>query len=301
MIRFCIFSLLCLLKLNAIGIPQDLQSARSISITEKNDGFGSQLQRRMSAIAFAIVHNKEYVHRPFTSLQHNYDKNPTFHKEMEEFANIGLEFPLIEHCDDPNLYLREDYRYYTDLDIDGYYNSHVLSLLRRNYYSTPKPEITYFEEDRIDVAVHIRRGDVRDTGPMGRWVCDEHYLKAMDKIRKKYHKVKFHIYSEGNIDQFTKFQSHDVEFHLNEEIRSTFHGLVSADILILSKGGFSYSAGLLSEGTVYYTKHWNPKLAHWIQNDDVPHPVRIRPPRPRKKRPKPKIRPRPYPRVKPRR
>ena len=248
-----------------VKIPKDLQEATYISVVEKNDGFGAQLKRRMSAIAFAMVHNKIYVHLPFVELQHNYDKNPNYHNIMESFANIGFEFPRRDTLKEAAVYEREDYCYYTDKNIDQYYNENVLSLFRKNYYSAPKNTIAYFNKQFVNVAVHIRRGDALDSGQGGMWNCNEHYLAVMDKIRKTNPRARFHIYSEGDPKQFMEFCSHDVEFHLNEDIRETFHALVSADILITSQSTFSYTAALLSKGVIYYTKCWNPKLAHWIE------------------------------------
>ena len=167
LIYFGFLAVLNMSDLGAVEIPEDLQNAKYITVSEKNDGFGSQLKRRMSAIAFASVHKKVYVHTPFVELQHNYDSRPDFHNLMELFANVGFGFPRGDSLGGINVYEREDYCYYTDQDIDKYYNDKVLSLLRRNYYSTPKNKIAYFDRKFVNVAVHMRRGDVIDTGPVG--------------------------------------------------------------------------------------------------------------------------------------
>lgn len=264
-----ILGLLGVCGLHASKIPEDLQKAKFITVSEKNDGFGSQLHRRMSAIAFAEYHNKTYVHLPYKEMQHNYENNIDYPRQLELFSNIGLGSPLREDLEENDIYEREDYRYYTDENIDAYYNKKVFQLFKNNYYSTSKPCIPYFDENYINVAVHIRRGDVTNTGPMGRWMCDEHYLSAMQRIRKEHKKVFFHVFSEGNKDQFVKFWAKDVQFHLNGDIEETFHALVIADILLTSKSAFSYSAALLSEGIIYYTKCWLPKLSHWYEVESI--------------------------------
>jgi len=263
--RFCCLNLLLLFKLNGVTIPKNLEKAKYITITKCNDGFGSQLQRRMSAIAFAIAHNKEYVHRPFVKIDHNYKKKPQFPQQMEYFANIGCEFLQTHAFNKQDLYTRIDYSNYIDQNIDKYYTPEVLSFFRKNYYSTPKPLISYFEKERINVAVHVRRGDIVNQRPIVRWMPDSHYLKVMNTIRKIHPKAKFYVYSEGKAKNFKKFQANDVELHLDEDIKATFHALVTADILITSKGAFSYTAALLSEGIIYHTKYQNAKLAHWIK------------------------------------
>ncbi len=275
-------------------MPKNLQKAKYITISKKNDGFGSQLLRRMSAVAFATFHNKIYLHLPFTKLQHNYDNDVNFPSLMESFSNIGLGCPLREISDEPDVdereididfihrnrdfkdknidpnyndetgvYEREDYLYYTGKDVNAYFNKDLLDLLKKRYYSTPKNKIPYFKNDVVNAAIHIRRGDVTNTGPMGQWKSDEYYLSIMKRIRNEHSRVIFHIFSEGKEEQFTKFRSLDTVLHLNEDIKATFHALVSADILVTSKSAFSYSAALLSDGIIYYTDCWLPKLRYW--------------------------------------
>ena len=58
-----------------------------------------------------------------------------------------------------------------------------------------------------------------------------------------------------------------VVLHLDENIRITFHSLVKADLLILSKSSFSYSAALLNENIVDATiikSWWHKPLKKWI-------------------------------------
>lgn len=291
---FAFLGIFSLSTINSSEVPENLQKAKYITISEKNDGFGSQLLRRISAIAFAAFHNKIYLHLPFTKLQHNYDSDINFPSSMESFSNIGLGCPLREISDktdicerednmefvhrninfidkniDPNyndetgIYEREDYLYYTDKNVDAYFNKDLLSLLKGRYYSTPKNKIPYFENNVVNVAVHIRRGDVTNTGPMGQWKNDEYYLSIMKRIRKEHPRVIFHIFSEGKEEEFTKFRSLGTVLHLNEDIKTTFHALVSADILVTSKSAFSYTAALLSDGIIYYTNCWLPKLYYW--------------------------------------
>ena len=40
--------------------------------------------------------------------------------------------------------------------------------------------------------------------------------------------------------------------------------MVLADVLVAGASSFSYTAGILAEGTVYYTPFWHEPLPHWI-------------------------------------
>ena len=88
----------------------------------------------------------------------------------------------------------------------------------------------------------------------------------MNEIREKYTEkpLQFHIYSQGKKENFKDLENTDVEFHLDEEVTNTFMGLVTADILLLSPSSFSYVAGLLSDGIVYYKKFWHNKKREWL-------------------------------------
>lgn len=268
LIVFVILGIFSICDLPAIEMPKALKNARYITSDKGKDGvdgFGAHLLERMSAIAFAAHYKKTYVHQPFCKLAHNYENNPDFHNEMELFANIGKGFPTMEGLDSKNVFSAKGYSLYVNKKIDSFYNKDVLALFKINYYSTPKNEIPYFDKGRVNVAVHIRRGDVLDMNLQGMLNSDEHYLAAMKKIRKLYPSAKFFIYSEGKEEQFARFKLNDVELHLNEDIKDTFHALVTADILVTSKSTFSYTAALLSDGVIFYTPYGNPKLSHWIE------------------------------------
>lgn len=309
-------------------IPADLQAAKYITLIEKNDGFGCQLIRRMSAIAFAEYHHKTYVHLPINKLQHNYDNDINFADNMESFANMGmgclikedlykdlffyggkywgyfvslstdigrklnqkqdldnirkrnmyypeyyddysfnnptsedLNLLLSENQTHPFIYAREDYLYYTGKNMDAYFNKDVIELLRNRFFSSKKEPIVYFENNNINVAVHIRRGDVSPQANP-----DEYFLSIIGIIRKRFPNSVFHIFSEGTEKQFIKFVSKDIRLHLNEDIQMTFNALVAADVLVTSKSCFSYSAAILSKGIIYNCpKFWYPKLNHWIE------------------------------------
>jgi hypothetical protein len=336
------FSYLCLffvvfsssLIANKNEIPKDLQAAKYVTVIEKNDGFGFQLFRRMSAIAFAKFHGKVYIHLPFTEIAHNYDNDINFPKKMETFANIGMgcllreniykdlmyyggsywgyyislatdigrklkekeerkkldnidmhrrrrpekigyrrferlsreEFDLLlsENLNHPYIYAREDYVYYTNKDVNAYFNKDVLDLLRKRFHSSQKENIPYFEKDRINVAVHIRRGDILICN-RGRAFKDEYFLDIIENIRKMYPMAVFHIFSEGDEEEFIKFRSKDIKLHINEDLAMTFHAMVAADILVASQSTLSYTASILSKGIIYSPKWRYPKLEHWIE------------------------------------
>ena len=123
-----------------------------------------------------------------------------------------------------------------------------------------------FKNNRLNIAVHIRRPNVQDDRINGTDTNDAYYLYIINYIRTKYSNKEliFHIYSQGELSKFECYKNKDTELHINEELTSTFLGLVGAEILITSRSSFSYSAALLSDGEVYYLPFWHRPRQNWI-------------------------------------
>jgi hypothetical protein len=151
-------------------------------------------------------------------------------------------------------------------NIDKYCNSDSMKFIKHCFWEGK--DKNHFKNDKINIAVHIRRENLHDNGLAGDRANtpNAYYLRIMNEIREKYKEplLQFHIYSQGEQEKFKDLENTDVEFHLNEEITKTFIGLVAADILILSPSSFSYVAGLLSDGIVYYKKFWHNPKKKWI-------------------------------------
>ena len=89
-------------------------------------------------------------------------------------------------------------------------------------------------------------------------------MNIINDIRSKYNNLKFHIYSQGILDSFKCFESDDTVLHINEDLFSTYTGLVAGNILVTSASSLSYSAALISDGIIYYLPFWHPPLNNWI-------------------------------------
>ena len=96
-------------------------------------------------------------------------------------------------------------------------------------------------------------------------VPDDLYLTSIGQVENVTgdRPVRLHIFSQGKPEDFETYRNPNVVLHLNEDLESTFTQMVYADILLTAPSALSYSAGLLSRGTVYYIEFCNPKLPHW--------------------------------------
>lgn len=176
-------------------------------IKSKRDGFGSQYHAMMSAIAFSEYKNYEYIHSPFPLIQHNVDS-----KIMDLFIGIPIK---IEEEKEENVII-EDYRaeeIHRSKNPSIYYTDSVITKIRNYYYSTEKPEI-----HDIDIAIHIRRGDVNQNSTcrsITRFTSNDKYVKIIQSLKEKYPNFKISIFSEGKLSDFEILHSDNVYFHLH--------------------------------------------------------------------------------------
>ena len=227
---------------------------------ESNDGFGSQYQTIIFTILFSELKNLNFAYVPFTKMEHNYDNDPLFLEKKEQLINIKNNFPSYDEIDKGKIIkfdLNEIYRTVENnldycMSLDSF--KKIKNLFHENK-TKPSNKVA---------SIHIRRPNINDIGDYG-YYGDDYYLRVIDDIRKKYNDIeKIKIYSQGELENFSKFVGDDIEFHLNEPIEDTFSDLVFSDILVTSKSSFSYCAGLLCDGIVYYLPFWHKPKNSWL-------------------------------------
>ena len=245
----------------------DIVSRKLLTIYGKTDGFGSQLHACLSLIAYCYYNNYEYIHTPIYKITHDQDLSI-----VNSFINFRHLFKTIDE-------LNSFERSIVSMHIEGpfvhgsfhpayFYNDCVLNKLRNMYHSSPKPYIEYYSNEYINIAIHIRRGDVSQKNYPSRFTSNATYIDIIKKlIVKLNNNYKIHIFSEGNENDFEDFKEMDILYHLNDDIRNTFHGLVMADYLIIAKSSFSYSAAIFNKNKIVcnlINNWWHKPLEQWI-------------------------------------
>ena len=220
------------------------------TITGKIDGFGAQYLAILSGIAYCKTHKYTYIHTPFTTMAHNVDIS-----NANEFIGINTSERLSDIS--RNIIKKE---YIRAVHYNGspslYYTDTVLEYIRDCYDSSKKPNI-----DNVDIAIHIRRGDVNKEVNTDRYTDNNVYLKIINKLKEKYPEYKIKIYSEGTYEDFRDLGVEENSLMLNTDIFETFHSLVSSKVLIIGCSSFSYCAGIINRNTVYHhDKFWHKKL-----------------------------------------
>lgn len=130
----------------------------------------------------------------------------------------------------------------------------------------------------VVIALHVRRGDLVEMKKSNakawrpRWLDNVYFVRVVASIQEALgsRPSEVHIYSEGEQEDFpemTVWQS--VVWHLNEDLKQTWHGFVTADVLVTSPSSLSYHAGFLNEGVkiaVYPWWHHIPDGPDWVRS-----------------------------------
>lgn len=263
--------------LDAQDVKERVAIGSRLMLLPRGDGFGTHVIALVSALAYCNLKNITYVHWPWHSVGHC----PTgmtvsaWSASLQDFT--GLVTPDMLFNDSLGAVPAIRWLGFSAETINAYFNPEFLAATRGRYMSFPpgKKHSDSFAatNDTIRIAVHVRRGDVRDTWS-GRYTSNsrtlefmqiaEREIQAQNALKKA---LTFHIYSEGAPENFTDlvqaYGPGSVYLHLNEELKVSFHDLASADVLVMAKSGVSYAAALLSGGTVFYQPFWMRALSSW--------------------------------------
>jgi hypothetical protein len=215
-------------------------------------------------------------------MQHNDDKIPNFPSLMNDFINIESKYDTIHQLSTYETSLvtgvQEGYFVHGSYSPEFFYNDGVLTILREMYNSKPKPEpeLPNFNKGNKNIVLHIRRGDVNASKYPSRWSSDQDYINLLRKTIENIGKDEndnianydIHILSEGEPELFKAITDvyPDIKLHLSIDIQETFHMIVIADVLIMSKSSFCYCAGLINKNKVVannLVRWWHKPLKTW--------------------------------------
>ncbi len=255
---------------------------RNIAITAcgKNDGAGSQAQASMSAIAFARAHGLKYIHRPFTHIEHAETDMPTWIRTWEEYFNLGAGEQVLPDVALPVVSINglrrhqaaqvisaEHYLHFCNRDPEAW--ERVRPELQAKFWQNKTPSRHGRE---LTIAVHMRRGDVcaenskvaRNFTPNATFVNTLRQLKELIGQRAP---LRIEIFSQGNPQMFADLADMGAVLRLDAPAIETHRALVEADIFVMSKGAFSYTAGVLNQGITLYDPQKYRALRGWIIRD----------------------------------
>ena len=168
---------------------------------------GCQIQAVLSTMLFAQLNGLTYVHTPFRKVGQRVEYMakgqtlPDWEQRWENFLNLGEgemhisdigQQKLKHHNIKPlamqyafprnTLYTVQHCNRYANTYADRYLD--IRPRLREKYFSSSKQGFSVFgDSNKLNIAVHVRRGDIRSSGKKSRRYTDnEKIMRTLDSV-----------------------------------------------------------------------------------------------------------------------
>lgn len=265
-----------------------------ITCRDRDDGGGAQISARISTMIFARLKGLTYAHSPVADVAHvPAGTSPEdWSRRWEEFFNLGegsLQAWAVEQVGiypvvpvaKPHRFLPRSRRLYVVAHCHKVTDRHpaawaaIAPELRRKYQLSPKPALPGYDDERVQIAVHLRRGDVGSSGQFSeRFTPDEVVLSRIRRVLDAVgpDRATVRLFSQGSPGDFLAFSDLGVQLHLDDDVFETFHHFVRSDILFVAKSTFSYLGGVIGGNVCICEPFWHPSLPGWLRPEDLDHP-----------------------------
>ena len=225
----------------------------------RGDRSGMAIGNMLQGHAYAVHHNYTYGGACRRDLPKSATHQSRLRQHMELLDALGLSEVLKFDCP-PN---------------------DTVPLLRRKQYGNAKKYMTvaYFEflqslikypnkPARRTIAVHVRRGDITPCGIMTdgyyRYLPNQHYLRLIDQYNPKNDSDVF-VYSESDsFETFDDFRERGYHVVLDGPLAEVWQGIMTSDVVILSRSAFSLIPAYLTKGIVVFPECWLAPLPGWV-------------------------------------
>jgi hypothetical protein len=238
----------------------------------------------MSAICLAEAFGLTYVHRPFTVIEHTEGGMRDWIRQWEDYFNLGCDARQLSQCFSPVVPLDEllmepekwpdtaivaapHYLRFCNQDPQGW--ERALPRLRANFRQNKQPQLA----DVFTIALHVRRGDVTPANKKvaRNFTPNAAFIRTLETIKEavsaKVSGMRIRLFSQGDPAIFADLARAGCELRLDDSAIATHRQLVEADVLVMSKSAFSYTAGVLNDGITLYDRHKYRPLSDWIARE----------------------------------
>jgi hypothetical protein len=230
----------------------------------RSDRSGAAIQDMLMCHAYAYHHGKQYGGActdwdlpQFQGKRH--DRERLLHA-------IGLDEALPIECPKKNTIKLMNRQHYIQNDT---------MIFTRDYQSYLHGLVKYPETTNSisEIAVHIRRGDIDPCRPRTRgyprYLPNLHFLRLIHRYNPQ-NESRVQIFSEStSFESFDVFRERGYHVALDGDIGDVWKGILTSDVVILSRSSFSLVPAVMSKGTIVYTPFWHAPLPNWDIVDDA--------------------------------
>ena len=259
-------------------------------------GFGHGFGGWRSGLVNAEIFGLKYAYTPMVSpawdealglgagmvsvddlLKKNYKKIKLPYYDTAREESLDKIRRIISTYEGENIIFCNEYEQWTkkDDDIRGD------KMIRKIFWDSPqrKKDNLLYSDDRFNIAVHIRRGDVESLLKQGdesmrkRWVDLDYYLIVMKQVESIIpKKCCFYIFSEGEEKDFEilKTVSSEVKLCVKMNEQQSFLHICHANMILAGCSSFSIIAGALNYNLkIVPNRDWLtiPEEEEWIKAD----------------------------------
>jgi hypothetical protein len=220
------------------------------------DRLYSQIMRHFLSFFIAKMLDKKHIHWPYQDKEINdtflkiFDKDLIIDQEgtFENVMNLVHQEKKCVTIPDQDLV--------GPFNINEIFTEANVELMRRAYKYSTNTRKFINNNKCINIAVHIRRGDISTMPFCDRYTELDFFTKYIQLIGDLLgDKAHFHIYSDSKIklDVDSSVSGFNLYYHYSDDLLSSVYDMICADIFIMSIGSnMSYFAGLLSKGIVFF-------------------------------------------------
>eukprot|EP00978_Attheya_sp_CCMP212_P029753 scaffold106817_cov51-Attheya_sp.AAC.2 len=249
-------------------IPVNANENKTIYFSQaRKDRSGSFIQDILMCHAYSFLHNVTYGGVCFPPEQYIREEH------LPLMKSVGLQDIFPFSC--PNVTAFPN----SKIIPDSIYRRNGEQYFTRNYLDFIQHQVHGYSSlsnsSKPSIGVHIRRGDVfLCSNDVKRYLPNSHYLSLIEKYssgdgnhvtiysESQYHKRRY-------FESFKEFSGRGYDLVLDGDIADVWKGLMSSDVVILSKSSFSFVPALLAKGKVVFTPFWHAPLPSWDIVDDV--------------------------------
>lgn len=264
------------------------------------DGGGAQLLRQLSTIAFTNAFGFNYIHTPLSGVSHNHNNDDEWTDKWETFFQLSNfskaeynkknEFIHFKNAIDliPTLLKNdsaESDQFYTVYDCHTFINRNISfyedirAKLRHYYEENERPKNLLYNKNILNVAIHVRRGDINEEQHPERFTSAKKLGKVIQQIEDVLvsNQFKISIFCEEKQNDLEKLVSRNIQTIYHLDIFDVLDHLIHADLLVTSKSTVSYVPAIVNKGIILYEPFWHAPLQHWLNMEiDFRESLRIK-------------------------
>lgn len=199
--------------------------------------------------------------------------------DMDSKESVALIKQIIESYRGEKVVFINEHEQWT-ADGDDIYGDQLIRELFWKSATRARDNLVYDnDESHVNVALHIRRGDVKalleqgDKSMLDRWLDNDYYAAVMKQILELSNepdRVCFYLFSEGDAEQFADLRGSTDHFKIMTGLSAedTFINICHADIIVAAPSSFSIIAGAFTYGLkLYPDKGWLtiPDTKEWVK------------------------------------